>query len=227
MGADSQFRRRILLVDASTGFLQVCLQGLEAQGFEVLTAENGFEALHVLRGAHPDLLITELNLPAMSGFELLSVVRTRFPLIPAIAVSGDYTAVTMPREVICDAFVAKGPNCFFELLEEVQRLISESPLRGSRAKTDVAPVWIPRSREGYIILTCPECLRTFSAAEPISPTANESCVFCGATVRFEMSSVEQVPIAPEESLTVRSRKIRARAEAAVMKSQKLRERSGS
>lgn len=227
MGADSQFRRRILLVDANTSFLRVCSEALQTQGYDILTAENGFEALHVLRGAHPDLLITELNLPAMSGFELLSVVRTRFPLVSAIAVSGDYTAVTMPREVICDAFVAKGPNCFFELLEETKRLISESPLRGSRAKTDVVPVWIPRSKEGYIILTCPECLRTFSAAEPISPTANESCVFCGTSVRFEMSSVEQAPIAPEESLIVRSRKTRARAEAALMKSRKLRDTSDS
>jgi CheY-like chemotaxis protein len=225
MATDSQFRRRILLVDGDASFLRVSAEALRTEGYEVLTAQNGFEALYILRGAHPELLITELNLPAMSGFELLSVVRTRFSHIAAIAVSSEYTAVTVPHEAICDTFVAKGPNCFFELLEEARRLISESPLRGSRPKTDVAPVWIPRSTAGYIILTCPECLRSFSAAEPTSTSATESCLFCGASVRFEMSSVEEVPTAPQEPLTVRTRKIRERAHAAVIKSRKLRERS--
>ncbi|HYL95447.1 MAG TPA: response regulator, partial [Terriglobales bacterium] len=66
-----------------------CSDALQGEGFEVITARNGFEALNVLRGARPDVLITELNLPHMSGFELLSVVRRRFPLLSVIATSGE------------------------------------------------------------------------------------------------------------------------------------------
>jgi transposase/CheY-like chemotaxis protein len=110
----------------------------------VVTAQDGFAALRSLRGAPPDLLITELDLPRMSGFESLSVVRTRFPLIAVIALSGEYTAGHMPQQTVCDAFLTKGPNLDFELIQETQRLISESPLRGSRPKSDVAPVWLPR-----------------------------------------------------------------------------------
>jgi DNA-binding response OmpR family regulator len=141
VGGDSQFQRRVLLVDGDTGFLKACSKELRRQGYEILTAEDGFAAFHILRGAHPDVLVAELNLPRMSGFELLSVVRTRFPAISVVALSSEYTLVTLPHEAICDAFLPKSPNILFELVEEVRRLISESPVRGSRPKLDLAPVW--------------------------------------------------------------------------------------
>jgi CheY-like chemotaxis protein len=228
MHRDGQFKRRALLVDSDKSFLQVCSDKLRGQGYEVLTAEDGFAALHVLRGAQPDLLVAELNLPRMSGFELLSVVRTRFAMISVIAVSGEYTAVTVPPEAICDAFLEKTPNILFELVEEARRLISESPLRSSRIKPHLAPVWIPHSASGYIILTCPECLRSFSAPEPKSSPANDSCVFCGANVQFQMSSVETAP-SPEEtsqtdSLNRRSAKLRERGRSLIAASQELRKK---
>lgn len=78
--------------------------------YEVITANNGFEALQVLRGAHPDIVASELNLPHMSGFELLAVIRKRFPAIAVIALSDEYTSATVPHETICDAFIPKVEN---------------------------------------------------------------------------------------------------------------------
>ncbi|HKW26073.1 MAG TPA: response regulator [Terriglobales bacterium] len=220
MDADAQFRRRILLVDGDARFLHTCSEMLYEQGYEVLTARDGFAALCVLRGGHPDLLITELDLPRMSGFELLSVVRSRFPQIAVIALSNEFTPVSVPHEAICDCFLAKGPNIHFELVEETRRLISESPLRSTRAKSEIAPVWIPHSTTGYIVLTCPECLRSFSAVQPPKPgVANETCVCCGAKVTFDMSSVEVAPVPPPASVEDRlhraqakSRQLRAEAQ---------------
>jgi DNA-binding response OmpR family regulator len=140
-----QFGRRILLVDSNEALLQGCSGTLQAEGFDVITARNGFEALNVLRGARPDVLVTELNLPHMSGFELLSVVRKRFPLISVIATSDAYTAITLPRAAICDVFVPKSAEVFTDLIAEARTLIRESPIRGSQPKAAVAPVWIPRS----------------------------------------------------------------------------------
>lgn len=185
--AGGRFRRRILLVDSNEALLLSCSDALQTEGYEVMTARNGFEALNVLRGARPDLLVTELNLPHMSGFELLSVVRKRFPMIGVIATSGEYTAVTVPHKAICDVFVPKSAKFFPELVEEARALISESPVRGSQPKTRVAPVWIPRSASGYIVLTCPECLRSFSASEPKSARVHDVCVFCGTDVPFGMA----------------------------------------
>ncbi len=222
-----RFRHRILLVDGDTGFLQEYSDALEKEGYEALTATDGFAALCVLRGAIPDLLITDLNLPRMSGFELLSIVRTRFPMIAVLAVSGDYSVANLPREVICDGFLAKGPNFEFELLEEVRRLISESPLRSSPAKSDRAPVWIPRSYTGYIVLTCPECLRSFSAVQARQGAANETCVCCGANVPFEMSSIERPPAPQPPSQEQRSSSLRATSQELRAESQKLRKKPTS
>jgi len=196
MRTEFQFRRRVLLVDSETRFLRHCSGILRKHGYEVLSANDGFAALLVLRGGHPDLVVAELSLPRMSGFELLSIVRTRFPQIAVIAISGEYTPVTIPHEAICDLFVAKGPNFDFELFEGAQRLITESPLRGTRAKSEIAPVWVPHSGTGYIVLTCPECLRSFSALEAKPGRAEENCICCGATVPFEMSRTEIQPTPP-------------------------------
>lgn len=226
MDADAQFRRRILLVDGDAPFLQTCSNMLHQQGYEVLTAQDGFAALCILRGGHPDLVITELDLPRMSGFELLSVVRSRFPQIAVIALSNEFTPVSVPHEAICDSFLAKGPNLHFELIEETRRLISESPLRGTRAKSEIAPVWIPHSTTGYIVLTCPECLRSFSAVQPPKPgVANETCVCCGAKVPFDMSSVEVSPAPPPASTEVRLHRAQAqsrqlRAEAQILRAKR-------
>jgi CheY-like chemotaxis protein len=52
---------------------------LSNAGYEVRTAKDGFDALAQMRQGVPELMITDLNTPNMSGFELLSVVRRRFP----------------------------------------------------------------------------------------------------------------------------------------------------
>jgi CheY-like chemotaxis protein len=216
-----EFRRRILLVDGNASFRNSCADVLRRQGYEVLTADDGFGALCILRGATPDVLITELDLPRMSGFELLSIVRTRFPLISVIVVSGEYTPLTTPHEAVCDAFLAKGPNVEFELIQEIESLITESPIRGAKTKSDTAPVWIPRTGTGYILLTCPECLRSFPALEVKPGVADETCVFCGANVPFRMDSGE-VPPMPQLSPRLQSTLTRAKARRTVSESRKLR-----
>lgn len=213
------FQHRVLLVDGDSRFLQSCSDMLCQQGYEVVTAQDGFAALFLLRGALPDLLITELNLPRMSGFELLSVLRSRFPRIAVIAVSNEFTLQTVPHEAVCDAFLPKRPNLQFELVEEARRLISESPLRSARARSEVAPVWIPHSSDGYIVLTCPECLRSFATVQPPKAgSANETCIYCDANVPFEMSSVALSSAPPQTSpkdrlhrALARSRRLRAEA----------------
>ena len=224
MDSEKQFRHRILLADSDPECLQTCSNQLRNEGYEVITASNGFEALHVLRGAIPDLLITDLSLSQMSGFELLSVVRKRFPQITAIAISGNYEPANVPSEALCDGFVTKAPNFCFELMGQVRKLMLRVPIRASRSRTDTVPVWIPRPTAGYIVLTCPECLRSFSVLEPKASPAFEACVFCGAQVQFQMSVMEQAPEAPRESLQLRSRKLREHARTAVSKNKSERRR---
>src|ERR1700751_3727884 len=68
---------------------------LERRGFEARTAADGFAALVELRRSPPDILISDLRMPNMNGFELLSVVRRRFAHIPVIAISGELMALPL------------------------------------------------------------------------------------------------------------------------------------
>ncbi len=203
-----KFRRRILIVDEDEKILKASFTALRREGYEVLAAHDGFEALQVLRGAVPDVLIVELNLPRMSGFELLSVVRKRFPEVGVIATSGEYNSVTLPPGTIADAFVIKGPNAVFEVIEAALGLVKELPMRAAAAKDGLAPVWVPRSAAHYIVLTCPECLRSFSAPEPGGDKEepfDESCLFCGVNVRFRLTAEETVQPSADISMTSRAR----------------------
>ena len=54
------------------------------------SAEDGLSALREIRQESPDILLTDLNMPGMSGFELLTEVRSLFPTISVIAMSGAF-----------------------------------------------------------------------------------------------------------------------------------------
>jgi hypothetical protein len=58
-----------------------------ALGYATRTALDGFLALAVIREEIPDIILSDLNMPGMSGFELLSIVRRRFPSIRVVAMS--------------------------------------------------------------------------------------------------------------------------------------------
>src|SRR5579863_1900434 len=75
----AQFRFRILVVDDEPWICETAGQILESEGYEVLTAKDGVDGLNALSKSLPDLVISDLNMPRMSGFEFLAVVRERFP----------------------------------------------------------------------------------------------------------------------------------------------------
>jgi DNA-binding response OmpR family regulator len=74
-----------------------------------------------------DLVISDLNMPQMSGFEFLSVIRRRVPQVLVIAMSGAYAAGDeVPGGVIADAFYAKGPSDPGTLVKLVANLLRTS-----------------------------------------------------------------------------------------------------
>lgn len=96
------FAFRILVVDDEPSIRTTAAAILSSKGYEVRTAAGGFAALAELRRALPDVFISDLTMPHMSGFELLSVIRRRFPQIAVIAMSGQYNGIP-PTGLIADA----------------------------------------------------------------------------------------------------------------------------
>jgi CheY-like chemotaxis protein len=185
---------RILVVDDELPVRESMAGFLRAAGYAVSTAEHGFDALLQLRRApSPDLIISDLNMPQMSGFEFLSVVRRRFPDIPVVAVSGAYeSGDRVPGGVIADAFYAKGQQYPEQLLSTVAELIRTAAARVITHHRQSAPVWIPRNGKDskgvpYVVLTCTECLRSFPLSvlrEDVQEIQETPCLFCTTPVRY-------------------------------------------
>jgi len=150
--AGAQFRYRILVVDDEPSVREMARQVLESEGYEVLTARDGLGGLNALSKSLPDVIISDLNMPWMSGFEFLAIVRKRFPHIATIATSGDYVTSGNPSGILADAFLQKGQYTIHELFHEIAELLAASPIRSEGEKSDNAPLFVPVS---YTHLTLP------------------------------------------------------------------------
>jgi len=98
-------------------------------GYEVVTADNGLDALLQLKRSVPEVIISVLNMPKMSRFECLSVVRQLFPQISVIASSGSYSKQAVPAGVIADMFFTNGQDTPGTLLTSVADLIRTAEAR--------------------------------------------------------------------------------------------------
>jgi len=184
----NSFRYRILVVDDEENLRNMARAILESQGYEVMCAVDGFHALATLRQSLPDVIITDLRMPNMNGFEFLSVVRSRFPQIAIIAISGEFSGLGVPDSVLADAFFAKGQYTLEELFQRIIVLLEHGPIRPRANRQPKSAVWVPVSTDAsYIAVTCPSCLRTFSVSAPLSVGENTAnCDFCVAPVSFEI-----------------------------------------
>lgn len=184
-------KRQILVVDDDPSVREMVAMSLMQAGYDVVTAEDGFRALSQLRKSLPDVVLSDLDMPGMSGFELLSVVRRRFPQISTVAMSGAHGGDEMPFGVVADGFFAKGSQSM-NLLRTIQRLLLTAPARSSEHRRECAPAWIPRNGNDskampYVVLICAECLRAFpmNLMEGTSGAVLEiPCRFCHSMNRY-------------------------------------------
>jgi DNA-binding NtrC family response regulator len=112
---------KVLIVDDDASVRSSLSRVLIEIGFKVRTAEDGNSAMIALRDEVPEILISDLNMPGMSGFELLREVRTRFPNLNTIAMSGAFAGDEAPSGVAADAFYQKGSSVgsLLKLMENV------------------------------------------------------------------------------------------------------------
>ncbi|MEO6807267.1 MAG: response regulator [Edaphobacter sp.] len=186
------FPYRILILEDEPNLRQLGKMLLEAQGYEVREAEDGFEGLAALKQSLPDIIVSDLQMPNMNGFEFLSVVRRRFPTIPVIAMSGEFSGLSVPENVLADAFFPKGGFHAQQLFEKIIELLHELPTRPKTGRPSDAAVWVKNSG-GTFAVTCSECLRTFPVCD-VSKGANEAkCDFCSCIVRFEIIGEPREP----------------------------------
>ena len=180
---------RVLLVDDDPLFRKFAMRYLVGAGYVVRVAVDGLDAIRKLRGGPLDLIISDLNMPGMSGFEFLDVVRKRFPQIPVIVISG-VPADDLPEELPTDAYCAKTEFMSEQLLQTMSDLTRRTHLRTAPPPGDNEPVHARRDGNGDCIIRCDDCLREFSAPRILQFGRDEkwtTCVHCGKAVRFRVS----------------------------------------
>ncbi len=117
---------QILVVDDEASIRESMGMLLLAAGYDVAEAENGVGALSHLSRTVPALIVTDINMPEMSGVQLISHVRSRFPQISIVAMSGDYQGDAVPAGLLADRFYAKGQNPH-DFLKAIASLVANKP----------------------------------------------------------------------------------------------------
>ena len=154
----------VLIVDDEPSIRASLSQILTERGYRTRSAADGLSALDEVHRDPPDILISDLNMPGMSGFELLPIVRRRLPQIRLIAMSGAFSSNELPSDVTADEFYQKGSGvvCLIEIIESLTHREPTAP----KPPAAHPPVWISRngrnaSGEAYVTIECQECMRTF------------------------------------------------------------------
>ena len=107
------YQSTVLLVEDDSDLRMAFCALLAQNGYRVRTAWDGLSALHERDTVLPDVVVSDLQMPRMSGFELLSTIRLQYPQIPLIAMSGVFSTNLISEGVVADAFYQKGTDPTF------------------------------------------------------------------------------------------------------------------
>jgi two-component system cell cycle response regulator DivK len=122
-------RPRVLLVDDYPDAREMYAEYLDFSGFEVIEAANGMEALQRAADTTPDIILMDLSLPVMDGWEATRRLKAdaRTAHIPVVALTGHALAGISEgaKKAGCDAFVIK-PCLPEDLVKEIRKVLEES-----------------------------------------------------------------------------------------------------
>ncbi len=165
--------RTILVVEDEPTLRETLVDALEADGFRVVAAADGREALTQFRAERPDLVLLDLMLPELSGIEVCRIIRAEsgVPIVMLTAKDSELDKV-VGLELGADDYVTK-PFCLRELTARIRALFrrSEAGGRGRGAAGDRRPRAACRRTSAAI-----DCCAT-ARPLPIKPKAFELLAF--------------------------------------------------
>jgi CheY-like chemotaxis protein len=122
--------KRVLLVEDNKRTVEVLSQQLTLLGYDVLAASSGEEAVRKAIDERPDVIIMDIRMPKMDGFEAVARIRSdpSTRAVPIIAATGQ--AMSGDREKCldagCDEYLAK-PFTHRELKTAIEKVLNSSP----------------------------------------------------------------------------------------------------
>lgn len=120
--------KRALVVDDEPSVRDVLVDALRLSGFEVDAAADGLEALNLLRRTSFDILITDVNMPKLSGYDLVDKLRSAGDYTPVIFLTArnQRPDISMGFTLGADDYVAK-PFGLEELILRINAILRTSP----------------------------------------------------------------------------------------------------
>ncbi|MBF0489755.1 MAG: response regulator [Candidatus Omnitrophica bacterium] len=124
---------KILIADDEPAVLEIMALKLVSAGFDVVSANDGKEAWEKIQSENPDVILLDLNMPHLTGFEVLSHLRNTPPSkkwIPVIIVSaqGEMESLQKGFELQADHYLVK-PCRIEDIIKAIRLMIALIPLR--------------------------------------------------------------------------------------------------
>ena len=120
----------VLAVDDDPSILDLMNDILSGEGYRVLSAQNGAEALRVLEGDRPCVVLLDMRMPTLDGWGFAQALRARGLRYPVVVVTAAENARAWAQEIGADAYLAK-PFQLADLLRVVERFCG--PPRADRS----------------------------------------------------------------------------------------------
>ena len=125
-----------MIIDDEAGVRELLGDALKLAGFETVTAADAMVAQTLLRSTKPDLLIVDINMPMMDGFEFIERIRSNGDNTPALMLSarGDRADVTRGLTLGADDYVTK-PFGLEELVLRIKAILRRSQFSETVSET--------------------------------------------------------------------------------------------
>jgi DNA-binding response OmpR family regulator len=163
---DDSDKKTILLVEDEAAFRTIYQDMLEAGNFNVLTAADGEAGLNIALSQKPDLVLLDLNLPKLHGFEVLKSIRAdeatnSLPVI-ILTVQGSDKDIQTGTEIGATNYLIKGLCTPVETLRKIHQALSKVEAPSSAFKIAVKErtqdaVFLEQELGLGIYFNCPEC----------------------------------------------------------------------
>ena len=161
-------KARILIVDDEKNLLKTLKDSLSLEGYHVMTASNGRNALQILTMQSVDIVLTDVKMPGMSGFQLLKEVKRKWPETHVIVMTG-YGSIQAAVESIQNGaanYILK-PIHVEDLLRNLSELI-EGTFSHRTLKIDAQSVFVVR--DTVIVGSSPPMKHVFHTLQKVAST---------------------------------------------------------
>ncbi len=184
---------KILLVEDDNNLREIYEARLQAEGYTVLSSHDGEEALVVAKNSFPDLIISDVMMPKISGFEMLDILRNteglqkvKVIMLTALGRSEDQAKA---NTLGADKYLVKSQVTLEDIVKAVKELIGEETSEDANINSVPTPGATSSS------------LKTDSPSQPTNPTQPESSLDSTQAASSLLSTEPQLTSAPSQDIS--------------------------